>query len=95
MTSEAVFGTEQAPNQSPPFVDRNLFLEDRALQDACGRRRRRRRRRGARRISVRLAAAPRRWSSGVSPMNFRRACASSTRAETGSIRWSFIPPITR
>jgi putative acyl-CoA dehydrogenase len=35
MPSDPVFGMEEAPNQSPPFVARNLFLEDRALQDAA------------------------------------------------------------
>ena len=33
MRDDPIFETE-APNQSPPFVGRNLFLEDRALQDA-------------------------------------------------------------
>jgi putative acyl-CoA dehydrogenase len=35
MTDDPLFSTEDAPNQSPPFVDRNFFLEDRALQDAA------------------------------------------------------------
>ena len=34
MRDDPVFGMAETPNQSPPFVDRNLFLEDRALQDA-------------------------------------------------------------
>ncbi len=33
MADDPLFSTENAPNQSPPFVDRNFFLEDRALQD--------------------------------------------------------------
>jgi putative acyl-CoA dehydrogenase len=36
MTDDPIFGMEEAPNQSPPFSGRNLFLEDRALQDAAG-----------------------------------------------------------
>jgi putative acyl-CoA dehydrogenase len=35
MGEDPVFGMAAAPNQSPPFVDRNLFLEDRALRDAA------------------------------------------------------------
>jgi putative acyl-CoA dehydrogenase len=34
MRDDPVFGMAETPNQSPPFADRNLFLEDRALQDA-------------------------------------------------------------
>ncbi|MGA2045481.1 MAG: acyl-CoA dehydrogenase family protein [Roseiarcus sp.] len=34
MRDDPMFGMEAAPNQSPPFVDRNLFLDDRALRDA-------------------------------------------------------------
>ncbi len=33
MRDDPVFGMEQAPNQSPPFAGRNLFLEDRALRE--------------------------------------------------------------
>jgi putative acyl-CoA dehydrogenase len=33
MSDDPVFAFEDAPNQSPPFVDRNLFLEDRALRE--------------------------------------------------------------
>src|SRR5450755_71523 len=32
---DPTFGTEAAPNQSPPFVGRNLFLEDRALREGA------------------------------------------------------------
>ena len=35
MRDDPVFGVEAAPNQSPPFVDHNLFLEDRALREAA------------------------------------------------------------
>jgi putative acyl-CoA dehydrogenase len=35
MRDDPLFGPEEAPNQSPPFLDRNLFLEDRALQEAA------------------------------------------------------------
>jgi putative acyl-CoA dehydrogenase len=35
MDNDPVFGVEAAANQSPPFVDRNLFLEDRALRDGA------------------------------------------------------------
>src|ERR1700736_634929 len=35
MTDDPLFGMEAAPNQSPPFVDRNLFLEDAALREAA------------------------------------------------------------
>jgi len=34
MNSEWTVDSLVAPNQSPPFVDRNLFLDDQALQDA-------------------------------------------------------------
>ena len=33
MSDDPLFNAEAAPNQSPPFVDRNFFLEDRALRD--------------------------------------------------------------
>ncbi|WP_246731369.1 acyl-CoA dehydrogenase family protein [Methylocapsa sp. S129] len=35
MRDDPVFVMEAAPNQSPPFAGRNLFLEDRALQDGA------------------------------------------------------------
>jgi putative acyl-CoA dehydrogenase len=35
MRDDPIFGMDEAPNQSPPFVGRNLFLEDRALQDGA------------------------------------------------------------
>ncbi len=35
MPNDPVFDVEDAPNQSPPFVDRNLFLEDCALRDGA------------------------------------------------------------
>jgi putative acyl-CoA dehydrogenase len=36
MSDNSAFGLEAAPNQSPPFVDRNLFLEDAALREGAG-----------------------------------------------------------
>jgi putative acyl-CoA dehydrogenase len=35
MSDDPLFNREPAPNQSPPFVDRNFFLEDRVLQEAA------------------------------------------------------------
>ena len=35
MRDDPIFGTEEAPNQSPPFSNRNLFLEDRALREGA------------------------------------------------------------
>jgi putative acyl-CoA dehydrogenase len=35
MPNDALFDVEDAPNQSPPFVDRNLFLDDCALRDGA------------------------------------------------------------
>jgi putative acyl-CoA dehydrogenase len=35
MLNDAIFDVEDAPNQSPPFVDRNLFLDDCALRDGA------------------------------------------------------------
>ena len=35
MGDDPAFGMERAPNQSPPLVDRNLFLDDRALRDGA------------------------------------------------------------
>jgi putative acyl-CoA dehydrogenase len=35
MRDDPVFDMEEAPNQSPPFSNRNLFLEDRALREGA------------------------------------------------------------
>ena len=35
MPNDPVFDVQDAPNQSPPFVDRNLFLDDCALRDGA------------------------------------------------------------
>jgi putative acyl-CoA dehydrogenase len=35
MRDDPIFGTEEAPNQSPPFSNRNLFLEDCALREGA------------------------------------------------------------